>query len=120
MDVILAIAVSTHLGLQQQYNSIHPHVRIEQSPFVAGAYLNSLDTVSGYLGTTFKPTKNTFIEIGVVSGYPDINVFGRAGIQYNSFNIFIAPAIEDNTIGAVLAIELQYNLGERNVRRRRW
>jgi len=40
----LALGVSAHLGLDNQYNAIHPHVRYRNEQFIAGAYYNSEDT----------------------------------------------------------------------------
>ena len=46
----LLLAVSTHLGLEGDYNNIHPHARCTIDNWIAGAYHNSEENVSYYVG----------------------------------------------------------------------
>ena len=50
MDLIWALAVSTHLGLAGDYNEVHPHVRFIEDGAIAGAYYNSVERISFYTG----------------------------------------------------------------------
>lgn len=112
MDVFLALAVSAHLNLLNDYNNIHPHVRIEKDQIIAGAYVNSLSTVSTYVGLKYTPFDPFYIEFGGITGYPDINVFGRVGYLLNDYNIFVAPGLEGDRTGLVIGLEYQYKLGD--------
>lgn len=48
MDCLsIALAVSLHLGLAGDYNSLHPHARCDVNNTVAGVYLNSEKNLSG-------------------------------------------------------------------------
>ena len=46
----ILLAVSTHLGLDADYNSIHPHVRCTVDNWITGAYYNSEKNISYYVG----------------------------------------------------------------------
>ncbi len=113
MDFIFALAISAHLGLANDYNFVHPHFRLESDNFIAGSYINSLAKPSNYIGITYKPLDNMFIDFGLVSGYPtDVNIFGRLGINYKNFNLFVAPAYEKNNNGIVLGLEHKFKIGD--------
>lgn len=112
MDIIWALAVSTHLGLTGDYNSIHPHVRISDDNIIAGAYYNSEERLSLYGGYNIDLTDTFAFEVGIVSGYPAIGTvipYARAVYDYGKINFFVAPAFEkyDNEIqhGLVLGVE---------------
>ena len=47
------LALSMHIGLENDYNQIHPHARCEMSnDILYGAYYNSEERVSLYFGKT--------------------------------------------------------------------
>ncbi len=71
MDLIWAIAVSSHLGMEGNYNSIHPHVRFVQNGAIAGAYYNSEERISFYGGYRLEPTEKTGIEFAIATGYEE-------------------------------------------------
>ena len=50
----LALGLSLHLGLQNDYNEIHPHIRYIEQGYMAGAYYNSVEDVSTYVGYRFE------------------------------------------------------------------
>ena len=50
-NIALALGLSMHLGLEGDYNQIHPHVRWEDDGKIAGAYYNSMDRMSLYAGS---------------------------------------------------------------------
>ena len=58
------IAVSMHVGLQNDYNSLHPHARCSLDSFMFGTYYNSERNISNYIGKDFNG-----LEIGLVTGY---------------------------------------------------
>jgi len=107
MDILLGIALSMHLGFEQDYNSVHPHVRLQQDNLIAGAYYNSEEALSAYSGIELSNGKWSQ-EFGVVTGYSDADVLPYLRTTYelsNSTKIFATPAFEDNNAGIVLGIE---------------
>jgi hypothetical protein len=113
MDIIWALALSTHLGMQGSYNETHPHVRLEDNGYIAGAYYNSMERMSLYAGHRFE-SGNAGLELGAVTGY---NAFGaiapyvRGTYDIGNTTIFVAPAGEkwygETNIGAVIGIEIK-------------
>lgn len=110
---IWALAISTHLGLEGDYNSIHPHVRFVEDGVVAGAYYNSEERVSFYGGYRFE--KNDFgIELGVVNAYPALGgiiPYTRGTYDFNeNTRAFVAPGGEvrngNTNIGVVIGLEI--------------
>lgn len=118
MDLIFALAFSHHMGLDGDYNEIHPHVQLQHdSGFVAGAYLNSESNLSAYGGYRFE-YERAFLEVGGVTGYKSISVapYARAGYEIgDGVDLFIAPAFETNSaddlnIGVVFGVS--FEIGE--------
>jgi hypothetical protein len=104
MDIIFALALTTHVDLNQPLNEIHPHIRIEHNNFVAGVFVNSLQNRSTYVGRVTDLTENLSIEYGAATGYDFYPVvpFGRATYQLTDHTkLFIAPGV-----GTVLGIEI--------------
>ena len=93
-SVIAGIALSLHLGLDGSYNQIHPYVRMQnENNIIAGAYYNSENRVSGYLGYELEVTEKVSVDLGIVSGYSSQDILPMARVTYDD-KIFIAPAIE--------------------------
>ena len=46
----LSLALSLHLGMDGEYNELHPHIRYQDNKFISGAYYNSLNKISLYAG----------------------------------------------------------------------
>ena len=101
----IALGLSLHLGFENEYNSIHPHIRYNNENFIAGAYYNSEYTLSTYIGKRWE--YNDFgLEAGAVTGYYD-TVIPYARATYKDF--FAAPASErGERIGIVLGYEVKY------------
>ena len=112
MEILYGIALSAHLGLAGNYNSLHPHVRLENNHYIAGVYYNSMDDISVYGGLKFD-YEDYWIETALVTGY-DTNLvipYVRVGKDItNGIRLFAAPAVETygsiNNIGVVIGIEL--------------
>ena len=113
MDIILGLAVSTHLGLAGVYNEIHPYVEYRSNQFIAGAYYNSISTGSFYLGI-----ENTFdneftLQSGIVTGYNSLApVIPYAKLSYEikeNTEFFVSPSFEKNNndlnLGLILGIQ---------------
>ena len=101
-----ALALSLHLGLEGDYNGVHPHIRYNEQNYIAGVYYNSINNVSVYAGKRWE--YNDFgLEAGAVTGYDNIApVIPYARITYN--NLFIAPGVEPDNVGIVIGYEFKW------------
>jgi len=96
----ILLAVSTHLGLDGNYNSIHPHARCTIDNWITGAYYNSERNASFYVGK-----KISNFEIGLVTGYNSRDVLPM--IRYINDRWFVAPAYEQSgNYGLTIGYEL--------------
>ena len=100
-----ALALSLHLGLEGDYNGIHPHIRYNEQNYIAGVYYNSESRVSLYAGKRWE--YNDFgLEAGAVTGYDAIApVVPYVRATYENF--FIAPGVEPDNVGIVIGYELK-------------
>ena len=95
----ILLAASTHLGLDGDYNSIHPHTRCTIDNWITGAYYNSERNASYYVGR-----KILNFEIGLVTGYTSHDVLPM--IRYINNGWFVAPAYEkSNGLGLTVGYE---------------
>ena len=46
----LMLALSIHVGLEGNYNSIHPHARCQKDAVISGKNKKSEDNISDYVG----------------------------------------------------------------------
>ena len=103
MEILTSIALSLHLGFEGDYNSIHPHIRLQEQQYVAGVYYNSESNLSPYVGYRFE--HNEFgLELGAVGNYSTAPVIPYVRGTYKNF--FIAPGIERDNIGIVFGIDI--------------
>ena len=104
----LFLALSMHVGLEGDYNSVHPHARCTVDNSIAGVYYNSEYRISAYVGKEFQLTENGKLELGLVTGYTAEDILPM--IRYKVGNLFITPVFEkyDNkeNYGIVLGWEL--------------
>tara|TARA_R110000765_G_scaffold54320_1_gene108363 strand:+ start:53 stop:382 length:330 start_codon:yes stop_codon:yes gene_type:complete len=103
--ISLFLALSMHLGLSGDYNSIHPHARCTIDNYIGGIYQNSEYNVSTYIA---KKTEvlNFNIEYGLVTGYSGMDIAPMFRVEKDGF--FIAPSYEtEGNIGIVLGIEFK-------------
>ena len=114
MDLIWALAISTHLGMEGDYNSIHPHVRFLEDGAIAGAYHNSMDRISFYAGHRLE-FDNAGVEFALVTGYDEIAIIApyiRGTYDLGNVRGFVAPTAEEwngeTNIGVVFGIEYQF------------
>ena len=95
----LFFAISLHVGLEENYNSFHPHARCEKDNLISGVFYNSEDRISTYVGL-----QHEGFELGLVTGYTYGNIIPM--MRYKKDKWFIAPAIEKNdNKGLVLGLE---------------
>ena len=103
MDILLGLAFSTHLGLNENYNNLHPNIRLQTEQYIAGAFYNSEKNISFYLGKEIEWDKFGF-EFGIVTGYDaydyPIAPMARATYQLSEdHKFYVAPAYEKNSSG---------------------
>jgi len=104
----LFLAVSMHVGLEANYNNIHPHARCTVDNKIAGVYYNSEDRISTYVGREFELDEYWTLELGLVTGYKSEDVLPM--IRYKAGGLFISPAYEkhngEENYGVVLGWEI--------------
>ena len=91
----IALALTLHFS-NVDYNEVNPHVRLEHEGLILGAYKNSFDTTSSYIGYKHRFDKN-WIEGGIVTGYTTAPVlpFVRIGRDiFPNVRVFVAPGTE--------------------------
>lgn len=101
MSITAGIALSLHIGLLGSYNSIHPYASYDNDKCIAGIYYNSVERISIYGGVKYKFSKDTSLELGLVSGYND-NVIPMAKLNHKQF--YVMPAA-DEKVGIVIGIQ---------------
>ena len=96
----LFLAVSLHLGLENDYNNIHPHARCAVDNHISGIYYNSEDNISLYTGL-----EHNGFELGLVTGYSGNDILPM--VRYKKNNWFISPAYETSgNYGITLGLEI--------------
>jgi len=93
------LALSMHVGLEGNYNAIHPHARCQVDSMISGVYYNSENNISAYVGLEHEGW-----EVGLVTGYTYNHIVPM--IRYKKNNWFITPAIESSgRKGLVIGVE---------------
>ena len=90
--ISLLVALSLHVGLAYDYNSVHPHARCDIDNTSTSAADDSEENVSAYIGYQFDTPFNSQLEVGLVSGYTGAKVAPMFRIVKD--NWYIAPAYE--------------------------
>ena len=102
----LFLALSMHVGLEANYNEIHPHARCTKGNSIAGIFYNSEDNFSAYIGKELLLQKGS-LETGLVSGYSTSDIIPM--IRYKQNNFFVSPAYEKHdgkgNLGFVIGME---------------
>lgn len=108
MEWIFSVALSLHVGMEADYNAVHPHVRVQQEHFIAGAYYNSMDKISAYGG--YRQEYDLFgVEVGAVTGYKwsdktSISPYFR--VTYDDY--FMSPVPLGDDPGVVIGYEYKF------------
>ena len=101
----LLLALSLHIGLEGNYNNVHPHARCDLDNTITGAYYNSEENVSFYLGKKYL-IDSAELEVGLVTGYSGADIAPMIRIKQD--NWFLAPAYETSgNVGIVFGYEFQ-------------
>ena len=113
----ILVAITLHLGLEGDYNNIHPHGRCTIDNWIAGAYYNSEENVSVYVGKIIPNVDyNWDLEIGLVTGYSGMDVAPM--IRYINDGWFVSPTYESSFGGNIgLAIGYEFKFG--NLKRKK-
>ncbi len=100
----LFLAVTMHIGLESDYNNIHPHARCTLDQNLIGVYYNSEYRISSYVGREFSLNTGK-VELGLVTGYKSEDVLPM--IRYKQGKFFVSPAYEIDTekYGFVIGLE---------------
>ena len=84
----LLVAVSMHMGLEGNYNGIHPHARCQIDNTITGIFYNSEESFSIYAGKEFDIDKYVKLEIGIATG--KLHARGPVGAaQLTSFKYLV-------------------------------
>jgi len=107
LEMILSLAVSLHLGMEKNYNFLHPHLRlVDYNDFIYGIYYNSEYDISVYAGKMLEYNDIQY-EFGIVNGYTDFKISPYFRIKKDS--LFVAPATEDGKLkGIVIGLEQSF------------
>ena len=105
--LVLGIALSMHVGLQDNYNQVHPYLMCEKNQITTGVYYNSLDKVSVVLAKEYDLTDDLKLDVGIVSGYV-YDVVPMVRLKYK--NLFLMPALEDDRTGLVFGYQYEFKL----------
>ena len=86
---------------------MHPHGRCTVDDWITGAYYNSEENVSYYVGKKISNVDNNWdLEIGLVTGYSGMNIAPM--IRYINDGWFITPAYETTgKIGVTMGYEIK-------------
>ena len=101
----LSLGLSSHLGFDNNYNNVHPHLRFEHENFIAGSYYNSLRNNSTYVGYRHE-VDNFGFEAALVTGYnKKYSPMARVTYDHKNFRIFTHPGFENDNVGVVIGLE---------------
>ena len=106
----LFLALSMHVGLEGDYNSVHPHARCTVDNSIAGVYYNSEDRISAYVGKEFEITENGKLELALVSGYKSEDILPM--IRYKVGTLFISPAYEKHNNSENYGLVIGFEIGK--------
>ncbi len=101
----LFLALTMHLGLESDYNNLHPHARCTLDQNIFGVYYNSESRISSYAGREFSLNTGK-VELGLVTGYKSEDILPM--VRYKNGNFFVSPAYETDTKKYGLVIGLEF------------
>ena len=104
-NLIFSVAISAHLGMSGNFNSVHPTISYNQDPFVAGVFYNSESQPSMFVGQSYE-LKNLKVTAGIVTGYSGNSILPMLKINHNSF--FVAPGYANGDVGVIAGYEWQF------------
>ena len=118
----ILVAITLHLGLEGDYNNIHPHGRCNIDNWITGAYYNSEENISVYAGKIIPNVdRNWDLEIGLVTGFSGADIAPM--IRYINDGWFVAPAYETSfggNIGIAIGYEFKFGNFKRKKNKLKW
>lgn len=103
--LVLGIALSVHVGLQDNYNQTHPYLMCEKNEIITGVYYNSLSNVSLVAAKEYSLSDDLKVDLGIVTGYV-YDVVPMFRVRYKDF--FMMPALEDDRGGLVFGYQFNF------------
>lgn len=105
-SLIFSIALSTHIGINDDFNNVHPHVQYQhKNNYIAGMYYNSDSRIGVYIGKKYQ-YKELIVEAGIVHGYRRINVAPMIKVNYKGW--YVAPGATKDDVGLVTGYEVKF------------
>ncbi len=105
-ELVLSVALSTHIGLTGDFADIHPHLQYQlPENYITGIFHNSDKRAGIYFGkrTTYQPLD---IEYGLTHGYKGWDIAPMLKVNYGT--LFVAPGATADEIGVVTGIEVKF------------
>jgi len=104
----VGIALSLHVGFNDDYNPIHPYVKYDNEGVIAGAYYNSINQISMYAGKRFE-FNDYGLEAAIATGYSKSNPLSLTPhIRATYKNYFFIPDFAGSDTGIVIGTELEF------------
>ena len=110
-NFLIGAALSLHVGLAEEYNEVHPNVKVECGNYVSGLYYNSINNFSAYAGFRFDLSENVSTEIGLVDGYDKADTI-KPMIKLNYDNYFIMPTYEESSGRGGVVLGYEFFIGD--------
>jgi len=104
-NLIFSVALSAHLGMSGDFNSIHPTITYKQDNVISGIFYNSESQLSLFVAQSREYKKYT-IATGVVTGYSSTDVVPM--IKINRGGFFVAPGYANGDAGVVVGYEFDF------------
>ena len=107
----VGVGLSAHVGVDKDYNGIHPYVAYAITEDVAATlYYNSNRDISLAVGYTFHLGSGFSIDAGAVTGYEPLPVYPYAKLNYDvdeTTRLSLAPLV-DEKVGVILSITFSH------------
>ena len=87
----LLLSFTMHLGVNDDYNNIHPHLRCEKDSLIVGTYYNSEKNISYYFGKNYN-FNDWELDMALVSGYRDKRIQPMIRLKLDGW--YISPMYE--------------------------
>jgi len=100
-----SIALSAHLGMSGDFNSVHPTITYKKDNVISGIFYNSESRPSLFLAQSREYKKYT-IAAGVVTGYSVADVLPM--IKINRGGFFVAPGYANGDAGVIVGYEFEF------------
>ena len=95
--ISILLALSLHLGLNGDYNSVHPQVKCDVGNQSYGVYYNSNKELSYFASRNLK-VRNSEFEYGLVTGYEGSKILPLIRFKWEGKrgHIFLTPIVSAN------------------------